>query len=128
VGLLTKLWGKKPEVSNQPSEPLSESCIQEWLVTRIAAIAQVMPEEIAMDRPFAEFGMDSMQLFELSGDLQKFLGHDVSEIIAWDYPTIAKLSRYLSLPESRVSDGAEPDPEDELVSVALSPGGSEPQQ
>jgi hypothetical protein len=57
VGLLTKLWGKKPEVSNQPSEPLSESCIQEWLVTRIAAIAQVMPEEIAMDRPFAEFCM-----------------------------------------------------------------------
>jgi acyl carrier protein len=128
VGLLTKLWGKKREVSSQPSEPLSESCIQEWLVSRIAAIAQVKPEEVAMDRPFAEFGMDSMQLFELSGDLQKFLGHNVSEIIAWDYPTIAKLSRYLSLPESRVSTSTDLAPEDELASLALSPGATEPQQ
>lgn len=128
MGLLTKLWGKKREVSNQPSEPPSESCIQEWLVTRIAAIAQVEPQEIAMDRPFAEFGMDSMQLFELSGDLQKFLGHDVSEIVAWDYPTIAKLSHYLSLPESQVSDSADLAPEDELANLALTPGATEPQQ
>ena len=128
MGLLTKLWGKKREVSSQPSEPLSESCIQEWLVSRIAAIAQVKPEEVAMNRPFAEFGMDSMQLFELSGDLQKFLGHNVSEIIAWDYPTIAKLSHYLSLPESRVSTSADLAPEDELASLALSPGATEPHQ
>lgn len=127
MGLLTKLWGKKQEVP-QPSEPPSESSIQDWLVTRIAAIAQVGPQEIALDRPFAEFGMDSMQLFELSGDLQKFLGHEVSEIIAWDYPTIAKLSQFLSLPESRVSDSATLAPEDDLASLALTPGATEPQR
>jgi hypothetical protein len=72
--------------------------------------------------------MDSMQLFELSGDLQKFLGHEVSEIIAWDYPTIAKLSQFLSLPESRVSDSATLAPEDDLASLALTPGATEPQR
>jgi acyl carrier protein len=127
VGLLTKLWGKKEEVSSQPVELRSESSIQEWLVTRIAAIAQITPEEVDMDRPFAEFGMDSMQLFELSGDLQKFLGHDVSEIVAWDYPTIAKLSAYLSSPESLVPapENAAPD---ELVDMTLNPRATEPQQ
>jgi acyl carrier protein len=127
VGLLTKLWGKKEEVPSQPVELRSESSIQEWLVARIAAIAQLTPQEVDIDRPFAEFGMDSMQLFELSGDLQKFLGHDVSEIVAWDYPTIAKLAQYLSSPESLVPAGENVVP-DELAGITLDPQATEPQQ
>ena len=127
MGLLTKLWGKKEEVPSQPVELRSESSIQEWLVARIAAIAQLTPQEVDMDRPFAEFGMDSMQLFELSGDLQKFLGHDVSEIVAWDYPTIAKLAHYLSSPESLMpaSENAVPG---ELAGLTLDPQATEPRQ
>ena len=127
MGLLTKLLGKKEEVSNQPVELRTEADIQEWLVTRIAGIAEIPLEEVDMDRPFAEFGMDSMQLFELSGDLQKFLGHDVSEIVAWDYPTIAKLSSYLSSPESLVPAGESVVP-DELAGMTLDPQATEPQQ
>jgi acyl carrier protein len=96
VGLLDKLRGKKTESITQTTEPITEASVQEWLVTHIAAVAQIRPEDVDIDRPFAEFGMDSMQLFQLSGDLQKFLGHEVSEIVAWDYPTIAQLSRHLS--------------------------------
>lgn len=129
MGLLTKLLGKKEkeEVSNQPVELRTETSIQEWLVTRIAGIAQIPAEEVDMDRPFAEFGMDSMQLFELSGDLQKFLGHDVSEIVAWDYPTIAKLSSYLSSPESLVPAGETVEPE-ELAGLTLDPQTTEPRR
>ena len=127
MGLLTKLLGKKEEISHQPIELRTEASIQQWLVTRIAGIAQIGPEEVDMDRPFAEFGMDSMQLFELSGDLQKFLGHDVSEIVAWDYPTIAKLSSYLSSPESLVPAGETVVPE-ELAGMTLDPQATEPQR
>jgi acyl carrier protein len=127
VGLITRLLGKKEEVSNQPVELRNEASIQGWLVTRIAGIAQIPLEEVDMDRPFAEFGMDSMQLFELSGDLQKFLGHDVSEIVAWDYPTIAKLSSYLSSPESLVPGGESVAPE-ELAGMTLDPQATEPRQ
>jgi len=95
VGLLDKLRGKKTDWITQTTEPITEASVQEWLVTHIAAVAQINPEDVDIDRPFAEFGMDSMQLFQLSGDLQKFLGHEVSEIVAWDYPTIAQLSRHL---------------------------------
>jgi len=95
VGLLDKLRGKKHEV--MPSTvPVTEAILQDWLVTQIAAVAQVQTEDVDIDRPFAEFGMDSMQLFQLSGDLQKFLGREVSEIVAWDYPTIAQLSKHLT--------------------------------
>jgi acyl carrier protein len=95
VGLLDKLRGKKTDSITQTTEPITEASVQEWLVTHIAAVAQIRPEDVDIDRPFAEFGMDSMQLFQLSGDLQKFLGHEVSEIVAWDYPTIAQLSQHL---------------------------------
>lgn len=113
MGFLDKLRSKKEEIVTRPSAPISEASIQEWLVTHIAAVAQIRPEDVDVDRPFAEFGMDSMQLFQLSGDLQKFLGHEVSEIVAWDYPTIAQLSRHLSCgPEVPASLGLLP--EDEL--------------
>lgn len=95
VGLLDKLRGKKTDSITKTTEPITEASVQEWLVTHIAAVAQIKPEDVDVDRPFAEFGMDSMQLFQLSGDLQKFLGQEVSEIVAWDYPTIAQLSRHL---------------------------------
>ena len=95
MGLLDKLRGKKTESITQTTEPITEASVQEWLVTHIAAVAQIRQEDVDIDRPFAEFGMDSMQLFQLSGDLQKFLGQEVSEIVAWDYPTIAQLSRHL---------------------------------
>lgn len=95
MGLLDKLRGKKTESITQTTEPITEASVQEWLVTHIAAVAEIRSEDVDIDRPFAEFGMDSMQLFQLSGDLQKFLGHEVSEIVAWDYPTIAQLSRHL---------------------------------
>ena len=95
MGLLDKLRGKKHEVLRAVG-PVTDASLQEWLVTQIAAIAQIQPEDVDVDRPFAEFGMDSMQLFQLSGDLQKYLGREVSEIVAWDYPTIAQLSKHLA--------------------------------
>ena len=95
MGLLDKLRGKKTETISQTTEPITEASVQEWLITHIAAVAQINPQDVDLDRPFAEFGMDSMQLFQLSGDLQKFLGQEVSEIVAWDYPTIAQLSQHL---------------------------------
>ena len=95
MGLLDKLRGKKHEVM-QATGPITEAGLQEWLVTQIAALAKIQAEDVDVDRPFAEFGMDSMQLFQLSGDLQKYLGREVSEIVAWDYPTIAQLSKHLA--------------------------------
>lgn len=106
MGILEKLRLKKSEAVSRHFGPLTESSIQEWLVSRIAAIAQVQPEEVDVNRPFAEFGMDSLQLFQLSGDLEKFLGYKVSEIVAWDYPTIAKLSRHLSSPGAEIPASA----------------------
>jgi acyl carrier protein len=106
VKLFDKLVGKKEKEAVRRSEPLTQSAIQQWLVNRIAGIAQIQADEVEVDRPFADFGLDSIQLFEISGDLQKFMGQDISEIVAWDFPTIAKLSRHLSSPGSEAPASA----------------------
>jgi acyl carrier protein len=127
VGLIKKLWGKE-ETLVQRTEPLTETSIREWLVSRIAATARIQPEEVDTDRPFAEFGMDSMQLFELSGDLQKFLGYKISEIIAWDYPTIEKLAQYLSSPECHIPLSVDLGRAEELAGVNVGDAVTEPRQ
>lgn len=127
MGFFSKFKNKKQEAVTK-TEPPSESAVREWLISHIADVVRLQPEEVEIDRPFAEFGMDSMQLFQLSGDLEKFLGYKVSEIIAWDYPTIAKLSRFLSAPESETPFSATQISEDELAGVATNYQTPEPQQ
>jgi acyl carrier protein len=101
--LFGKLGSRKQEEVSRHSGPLTESSIQQWLVERIAGIAEVKPEEVDVTRPLADFGLDSIQLFGLSSDLEKFLGQKVSEVVAWDFPTIALLSKHLSSPSADVA-------------------------
>lgn len=100
--LFAKLGSKKREEVTARSGPLTESDIQQWLVSRIAHVAKLDAAHVDVGRSFAEFGLDSMQLFELAGDLEKFMGQKIPEVVAWDYPTIALLARHLSCPEAEV--------------------------
>jgi acyl carrier protein len=74
--------------------------VEQWLVANIARLAEISPARIDVDRPFSEFGLESVQLFELSGDLEEFLGRSLPETVVWDYPTIRTLAHYLASGES----------------------------
>ncbi|HZQ95861.1 MAG TPA: acyl carrier protein [Candidatus Sulfotelmatobacter sp.] len=80
--------------------PVTAARLEQWLVGRIAGILEIPREQVGVDRPFAEFGMESVQLFELSGDLEEFVGRRLPETVVWDYPTIRQLSQYLTSPDS----------------------------
>jgi acyl carrier protein len=99
------LGSKKGEEVAPHSGPLNESDLQQWLASRIARAAKLDSDQVDVNRSFAEFGLDSMQLFELSSDLEKFLGRKVPEVVAWDYPTIALLAEHFSNPEKAVPIG-----------------------
>jgi acyl carrier protein len=106
AGKLFGLLGKKHEEIAAHTGPLSTADLQHWLVTRVARAAKVDADQIDVNRSFADFGLDSMQLFELSSDLEKFLGQKVPEVVAWDYPTISLLALHLNNPEKEVPVGA----------------------
>jgi acyl carrier protein len=74
--------------------------IRQWLVKRVAEHLEVPPEEINVQRPFAEFGLDSRTAVTMAGELETFVNREVSPTLVWDYPTIEAVVEHLSSPTS----------------------------
>ncbi len=94
---------RKPLPFTKPDRPLTASEIDrlaerievfllDWLAARAAAVAG----EVHRDRPFAEFGLDSLSAVELSAELEQWLHVQLTPVVAWNYPTPAAMSRYLA--------------------------------
>jgi acyl-CoA synthetase (AMP-forming)/AMP-acid ligase II/acyl carrier protein len=69
-----------------------ELWLLEWLVARLGLDVS----EVSRDRPFAEFGVDSLTAVELSHELETEFKVPLPPIVAWNYPTPAALARYLA--------------------------------
>jgi hypothetical protein len=72
-----------------------EQEIQEFLILAISKAARIPRGDIDVNRPFAEY-LGSREMVELSGDLEDFVKQTLSEVIAWDYPTVKLLSEHLA--------------------------------
>jgi acyl-CoA synthetase (AMP-forming)/AMP-acid ligase II/acyl carrier protein len=104
--------------SNQPMTPDElqrlgdrvECWLLDWLVSR-AAIPQ---SEVHRDKPFAEYGLDSLTAVEMSQELEDWLGVEVSPTVAWNYPTPATLSIYLANQVNGGEPEALPEPSPQL--------------
>ena len=70
--------------------------IQSWLTTHLAEQLRLSPEDIDMRRPFTEYGLDSMIGVFLAGDLEDWLGLQLSATVLWEYPTAEMLAQYLA--------------------------------
>jgi acyl-CoA synthetase (AMP-forming)/AMP-acid ligase II/acyl carrier protein len=70
--------------------------IEKWMLQWLMERAAVPEEEVNRDKPFAEFGLDSLTAVELSQELEDWVGVEVVPTIAWNYPTPAALSNYLA--------------------------------
>ena len=69
-----------------------ERWISQWLVVR----AGVPPEEVELEKPFAEYGLDSMTAVELSGELADWSGIELTPVVAWNYPTVGRISAFIA--------------------------------
>ncbi|HVB38647.1 MAG TPA: MupA/Atu3671 family FMN-dependent luciferase-like monooxygenase, partial [Vicinamibacterales bacterium] len=81
-----------------PVEPPGPSAagMAAWLTTRIAAVTKRAADRIDPDAPFSSFGLDSVTIVSLSGDLSAFIGHDLPPTLLYDFPSIASLSARLA--------------------------------
>ena len=64
----------------------------DWLITRLG----LAPDDVLRDRPFAEYGVDSLTAVEMSHELEQQFSVPLPPIVAWNYPTPAALARFLA--------------------------------
>ncbi len=84
---------KLPKIDDR--ETLADE-IQMRLTTWLRQTAEVQGNDLEPNRPFAEYGLDSLSAMELIAQLEDALGLKLSPTIAWTYPTPASLARHLS--------------------------------
>lgn len=82
-----------PESSTQPR---AAADIQEWIQTKMAAELQTSLSDIDVTQQFVSFGIDSIAIFTLTGDLAEWLGRDLRATLLWEYPNIQELSKFLA--------------------------------
>ena len=108
--LLSRLFSKPADPHSEAAPPLGqegpvdEAVIRLWLAGKVAGVLGVTPEEVDPATTFTDYGLDSMQAVRLSGDIETWLGRELSPLLLYDYPSIASLAGYLA--ENRSGAGA----------------------
>jgi acyl-CoA synthetase (AMP-forming)/AMP-acid ligase II/acyl carrier protein len=77
-----------------------EAWMLQWLVAKLA----LKSDEVQRDRPFAEYGVDSLTAVELSHELEEQFKVPLPPIVAWNYPTPATLARYIAQETTGIKD------------------------
>ncbi|VXD20970.1 Phosphopantetheine-binding protein [Planktothrix serta PCC 8927] len=97
----------------------SVATIQEWLVSQLAQRLELEELEIDVEEDFANYGLNSIEAINLSGDLETILGRRLPPTLLWDYPNICTLAEYLAanatLDISQYQKGISPEDAEHLL-------------
>jgi acyl carrier protein len=81
-----------------PRENVTARQIEEWLVERISARLKVPRSSIRVTTPFLEFGLGSLDAVQISADLERWLGRQLSPTAVYNHPNIEDLAHWLASP------------------------------
>lgn len=76
---------------------MNTDVIEAWMVAKIVDTLDVPLGEVDCSAPFTGLGLDSLTLFEMTGDLAEFTGCDIPVSLVWEFPSINALAQQLSL-------------------------------
>jgi 8-amino-7-oxononanoate synthase len=103
--LLNETWNGKESKNSSLSRngrlrslgsSLSRETIEGWLIDKLAELLEIEPHEINVQKDFSEYGLDSVEAINLSGELENFLDFRLSPTLLWDYQNIEDLAQYLA--------------------------------
>ncbi len=83
-------------IEKNPKNNLTKSEISNIIVEKLASELKLTKNQINIDAPFVNYGLDSAKSVLLVGELEEIVGKNLEPTILWTYPTINKLSEYLS--------------------------------
>ncbi|GAU68947.1 hypothetical protein SSP35_09_01910 [Streptomyces sp. NBRC 110611] len=80
--------------------------IEEWLTGQLAGQLGLPVGEVDVTRPIASYGLQSVYMVAMLGELEQWLGRDLPTTVLWEYPTIEALARFLDSPDGATPDAA----------------------
>jgi amino acid adenylation domain-containing protein len=99
-------WRQPPASDPQPAAPPDNAApggagqraeeIAAWFVSQLSSELGLLPTEIETTVPFAHYGLDSVHAILLTAALQGWLGRELSPTLAYEYPTIDLISKFLA--------------------------------
>jgi 8-amino-7-oxononanoate synthase len=69
--------------------------IESWLVVKLAERLEVKTDDIDIHKDFIDYGLNSIEAVNLSGELENFINRRMPPTLLWDYPNISALAKYL---------------------------------
>lgn len=70
--------------------------ISKWIKNYLADILEVEPEKIDENYEFERFGINSSAAVSLVGDLEEWLGFELSPSLFFEFSTITEVSAHLA--------------------------------
>jgi acyl transferase domain-containing protein/acyl-CoA synthetase (AMP-forming)/AMP-acid ligase II/acyl carrier protein/predicted alpha/beta-fold hydrolase len=98
AGSLDVVGSYKQNIHEFGNIPLNRNFndLENWLIQNLAQRLGIAPHSLDVNEPFNSYGLDSVQAVRLTAELEDYLNIKVSPTLAYDYPTIASLSQYLT--------------------------------
>lgn len=72
-----------------------EAQVANWLIEKFAHRLEVSVDQVDVNKLFPDFGLDSTEVLVLAGELEHWLGFELSPTAMWYHPTIAKLAAHI---------------------------------
>jgi acyl carrier protein len=94
----------------EPNGASSVEAIQAWLVSHLAELLERQPEQIDLHTDFTDYGLNSVEMVNISGEMETFLGHRLDPMLVLEYPNIQVLSEYLGQTTQLVGSTGTVDP------------------
>ncbi|MBE9035924.1 acyl-CoA-binding protein [aff. Roholtiella sp. LEGE 12411] len=75
---------------------LKAADIQNWLISYLAELLEMQPDEIEVEIPFERYGLSSAEGTVLIGDIEAWVGYELAPTLVYEYPTIEALAQHIA--------------------------------
>jgi acyl transferase domain-containing protein/acyl-CoA synthetase (AMP-forming)/AMP-acid ligase II len=111
-------WDRKPSAINVDAmKAPAAGEVEAFLITRIAEISALPITLVDPLRPFAEFGLGSLDSTLLAGEIAKHFGLDVSPTAFYDFPCIRQLAQQLTQSSKNAAIEIHVKPQEDVIVV-----------
>ncbi len=99
--------------------------VERRLIEALASRLKISPAAVDTTRPVATYGLPSVEMVGMVGELESWLGRELSSTLVWEYPTIDALAGFLTDPASGDTPAADAPAATTSTDTASGPGAAD---